>query len=49
MGSRDPLAVERPVTGPVLRAARETQAAGYSRRQLLRRAVGAGIGCGWSR
>jgi cytochrome b6-f complex iron-sulfur subunit len=44
MGSRDPLVVEHAITGPALRAARELQAAGLSRRQLLRRAVGAGIG-----
>jgi cytochrome b6-f complex iron-sulfur subunit len=44
MGARDPLVVEHPITGPALRASRERQAAGLSRRQLLRRAVGAGIG-----
>ena len=33
-----------PIPGPVLRAARETQRAGLSRRQLMRRAVGAGVG-----
>jgi cytochrome b6-f complex iron-sulfur subunit len=32
------------VSGPVLRAARETQIAGLSRRQLMRRALGAGVG-----
>ncbi len=44
MGSRDPLVIEQPITGPALRAARQVQAAGLSRRQLLRRAVGAGVG-----
>jgi cytochrome b6-f complex iron-sulfur subunit len=44
MGSRDPLVVEHAITGPALRAARERHAAGLSRRQLLRRAVGAGVG-----
>ena len=44
MGSRDPLVVEHAITGPALRAARERQVAGLSRRQLLRRAVGAGVG-----
>jgi cytochrome b6-f complex iron-sulfur subunit len=44
MSARDEALVERPVTGPVLRAARETQVGGLSRRQLMRRAVGAGIG-----
>ena len=44
MGARDPLVVEHAITGPALRAARELQAAGLSRRQLLRRAVGAGVG-----
>lgn len=44
MGSRDPLVVEQPITGPALRAARDLQVAGLSRRQLLRRAVGAGVG-----
>src|SRR5688572_75480 len=44
MSARDEVVVERPVTGPVLRAARETQVAGLSRRQLMRRAVGAGVG-----
>ncbi len=44
MGSRDPLVVEHAITGPALRAARERQAAGLSRRHLLRRAVGAGVG-----
>ena len=44
MGSRDPLVVEHPITGPAIRAARELQSAGLSRRQLMRRAVGAGIG-----
>ncbi|MDF2733414.1 MAG: Cytochrome b6-f complex iron-sulfur subunit PetC1 [Chloroflexota bacterium] len=34
----------QPISGPVLRAARETQTAGLSRRQLMRRAVGAGVG-----
>jgi cytochrome b6-f complex iron-sulfur subunit len=44
MGSRDPLVVEHPITGPAIRAARELQSAGLSRRQLMRRAVGAGVG-----
>jgi cytochrome b6-f complex iron-sulfur subunit len=44
MASRDPLVVEQPITGPALRAARDLQVAGLSRRQLLRRAVGAGVG-----
>jgi cytochrome b6-f complex iron-sulfur subunit len=44
MGARDPLVVEHPITAPALRAARELQAAGLSRRQLMRRAVGAGVG-----
>jgi cytochrome b6-f complex iron-sulfur subunit len=44
MGAREELAVQRPVPGPVLRAAREFPAGGLSRRQLLRRAVGAGVG-----
>ena len=44
MSAREEGLVERPVTGPVLRAARETQVAGLSRRQLIRRAMGAGIG-----
>ena len=44
MSAREEGFVERAVTGPVLRAARETQVAGLSRRQLIRRAVGAGIG-----
>src|SRR5688500_19757812 len=44
MSARDEVVVERPLTGPVLRAARETQVAGLSRRQLMRRAVGAGVG-----
>lgn len=44
MGSRDPLVVEQPITGPALRASRDLQVAGLSRRQLLRRAVGAGVG-----
>ena len=34
----------QPISGPVLRATRETQRAGLSRRQLMRRAVGAGVG-----
>ena len=34
----------QPISGPVLRAARETHVAGLSRRQLMRRAVGAGVG-----
>jgi cytochrome b6-f complex iron-sulfur subunit len=44
MSARDEALVERPVTGPVLRARRETQVSGLSRRQLIRRAVGAGVG-----
>jgi len=44
MGSRDPLVVEHPITGPAIRAARELQSVGLSRRQLMRRAVGAGVG-----
>ena len=44
MGARDPLVVEHPITGPALRAARELQTAGLSRRQLMRRALGAGVG-----
>ena len=44
MGARDPLVVEHPIAGPALRAARELQTAGLSRRQLMRRALGAGIG-----
>ncbi len=44
MGARDPLVVEHPITGPALRAARGLQAAGLSRRQLMRRALGAGVG-----
>jgi cytochrome b6-f complex iron-sulfur subunit len=44
MSAREEALVERPVPGRVLRAARETQVAGLSRRQLMRRAVGAGIG-----
>jgi cytochrome b6-f complex iron-sulfur subunit len=44
MGARDPLVVEQSITGPALRAARDLQVAGMSRRQLLRRAVGAGVG-----
>jgi cytochrome b6-f complex iron-sulfur subunit len=34
----------QPISGPGLRAARETQSAGLSRRQLMRRALGAGVG-----
>ena len=34
----------QPISGPVLRAARGTQIAGLSRRQLMRRALGAGVG-----
>lgn len=44
MGARDELVVQRPVTGPALRAARDHPAVGLSRRGLLRRAVGAGLG-----
>jgi cytochrome b6-f complex iron-sulfur subunit len=44
MSARGQAPVERPVTGPGLRAARELQVAGLSRRKLLRRAVGAGVG-----
>ena len=44
MGARSEIAVDNPVAGNALRAAREAQTAGLSRRQLLRRAVGAGIG-----
>jgi hypothetical protein len=44
VGSREPGSVLDPVIAPVLRAARETPAAGLSRRTLLRRAVGAGLG-----
>jgi len=44
MGARDPLVVESPISGPALRAARDLQSVGLSRRQLMRRAVGAGIG-----
>jgi cytochrome b6-f complex iron-sulfur subunit len=34
----------QPISGPVLRGTRETHIAGLSRRQLMRRAVGAGVG-----
>jgi len=34
----------KPLSGPALRAARDVPAAGLSRRQLLRRALGAGLG-----
>ena len=44
MGARDPIVVENSITGPALRAARDLQSVGLSRRQLMRRAVGAGIG-----
>jgi cytochrome b6-f complex iron-sulfur subunit len=44
MGARQPDGSPRPVSGPAIRAAREVQTAGLSRRQLLRRAVGAAIG-----
>jgi cytochrome b6-f complex iron-sulfur subunit len=44
MGSREVDQSVRPVTGPALRAAREVQRVGLSRRQLMRRAVGAGVG-----
>ena len=44
MGAHDDLVVQRPVTGPALRAARDLPAADLSRRGLLRRAVGAGLG-----
>lgn len=33
-----------PITGPVLRASRGNQAGGHSRRTLLRRAIGTGLG-----
>lgn len=44
MGARSEIAVESAVSGHALRAARAAQTAGLSRRQLLRRAVGAGLG-----
>jgi len=44
MGAHDDLVVQRPVSGPALRAARDLPAGGLSRRRLLRRAVGAGLG-----
>jgi cytochrome b6-f complex iron-sulfur subunit len=44
MSVRDEALVERPVAGPVLRAARDAQLSGLSRRQLMRRALGAGVG-----
>ncbi len=44
MSAREDAPAGRPVSGPVLRAARETQIAGLSRRQLMRRVLGAGVG-----
>jgi cytochrome b6-f complex iron-sulfur subunit len=44
MGARELDPAVRPLTGPALRAAREVPTIGLSRRQLLRRAVGAGVG-----
>jgi cytochrome b6-f complex iron-sulfur subunit len=44
MGNREVDASVRPASGATLRAARELQTAGLSRRALLRRAVGAGVG-----
>jgi len=44
MSAREEALVERPVTGQEHRPSRDDQVAGLSRRQLLRRAVGAGIG-----
>jgi cytochrome b6-f complex iron-sulfur subunit len=44
MGSREIQPGASPVSSAVLRAARDQPAAGWSRRQLLRRAVGAGLG-----
>ncbi len=44
MGAREIDPAVRQVSGPALRATREVPSAGLSRRQLMRRAVGAGIG-----
>ena len=44
MRARDKALVERPVPGRALRVAREAQVSGLSRRQLMRRALGAGVG-----
>ncbi|HYH94064.1 MAG TPA: Rieske 2Fe-2S domain-containing protein [Candidatus Saccharimonadales bacterium] len=44
MGSRSVDAVQTPTPGAVIRAARDRQVDGLSRRQLLRRAVAAGVG-----
>jgi len=44
MGARESEPAVRPLPAPALRAAREVATVGLSRRQLMRRAVGAGIG-----
>jgi cytochrome b6-f complex iron-sulfur subunit len=44
MGNRELDVTVQPVPGPALRAARELPTGGLSRRALMRRAVGAGIG-----
>lgn len=44
MTAREETVVKHPMSGAVLRAARQSQVSGLSRRQLMRRAVGAGIG-----
>jgi cytochrome b6-f complex iron-sulfur subunit len=44
MGNREPAPAGEPILAPSLRSLRATQASGLTRRSLLRRAVGAGIG-----
>ncbi len=44
MGNREVDVTVQPVPGPALRAARDLPTSGLSRRALMRRAVGAGIG-----
>ncbi len=44
MGNREVDTTIRPLAGPALKAARDLPTGGLSRRQLMRRAVGAGIG-----